>query len=671
MMFRKILIANRGEIACRIIRTAHRLGIATVAVYSETDRHALHVQMATEAYPIGPAPSRQSYLNIPRIIAAARASGADAIHPGYGFLSENADFAEACAAANLIFIGPPPSAIRAMGSKSAAKSLMERAAVPLVPGYHGDAQTPARLAQEALRIGYPVLIKASAGGGGKGMRVVENPADFPEHLAAAQGEALASFADDRVLIERYLTRPRHIEIQIFADRHGNIVHLFERDCSIQRRHQKIIEEAPAPGMTEDRRAEMGRAACEAARAIAYEGAGTVEFIVENEEYFFMEMNTRLQVEHPVTELITGQDLVEWQLRIAAGEPLPKRQEDLSINGHAIEVRLYAEDPARDYLPSTGRLFHLRQPTPRPGIRPGIRPEIRPEIRIDAGVQQGDAITVHYDPMIAKLIAWGQTREEAIRRLRDALDEIEIGGVRTNLALLRAIAANDDFAAAAYDTGFLPRHPELSEGATEPPLPALAAAAAAFLDQNALSARQAASARADPHSPWAAADAWRLNGISDLDWQLQSGPDLHRLRLRPGPLNSFTLERDGIRSAIERDTAAILVDGVRHRVTSAMSVDEAWIFYDGATFTFRLIDPLAPPASAAAAEQRLLAPMPGRIVSIQTEIGAKVAKGDVLVVLEAMKVQMRLAAPRDGTVTSIRARPGELVEEGVELIGFDD
>ena len=393
-MFHTILIANRGEIACRVIRTARRMGIRTVAVFSDADRNALHVELADEAYPIGPAPARDSYLNVTAVLDAARLSGAQAIHPGYGFLSENADFADACAAARIVFIGPPPAAIRAMGSKSAAKSLMGQADVPLVPGYHGDAQDPALLADEATRIGYPVLIKASAGGGGKGMRVVTAPADFTEALALAQGEARASFGDDQVLIERYLTAPRHIEIQVFADRHGNVVHLFERDCSIQRRHQKVIEEAPAPGMSTDRRAAMGSAACDAARAIGYEGAGTVEFIVEGDDFFFMEMNTRLQVEHPVTEAITGQDLVEWQLRVAAGEPLPLLQDALTITGHAIEVRLHAEDPARDYRPSTGTVRHLRQPLPGDGIR------------VDTGVRQGDAISIYYDPMIAKLIAHG-------------------------------------------------------------------------------------------------------------------------------------------------------------------------------------------------------------------------------------------------------------------------
>ena len=396
-MLTSVLIANRGEIACRIIRTARRMGLRTVAVYSDADRDALHVADADEAHAIGPAPARDSYLRGDAIIAAALRAGAQAIHPGYGFLSENAGFAEACAAAGLVFIGPPPAAIRAMGSKSAAKSLMDQAGVPLVPGYHGENQDPAQLAAEAARIGYPVLIKASAGGGGKGMRVVDHAGGFTAALGLAKGEARAAFGDDQVLVERYLTRPRHIEIQVFADTHGNVVSLFERDCSIQRRHQKVVEEAPAPGMDPARRAAMGAAACDAARAIGYVGAGTVEFIAEGDAFYFMEMNTRLQVEHPVTELITGQDLVEWQLRVASGERLPLLQDDLSIRGHAIEVRVYAEDPARDFVPSVGRLTWLRQPQGAPGIR------------IDSGVRQGDEITIHYDPMIAKLIAYGATR----------------------------------------------------------------------------------------------------------------------------------------------------------------------------------------------------------------------------------------------------------------------
>ena len=656
-MFDTLLIANRGEIACRVIRTARRLGIRTIAVFSEADRLALHVELADAAYPIGPAPARDSYLNIPNIIDAARKSGAQAIHPGYGFLSENAEFADACAAAGLVFVGPPAAAIRAMGSKSAAKSLMESAGIPLVPGYHGAAQDPAHLAAEADRIGYPVLIKASAGGGGKGMRVVDAPADFAEALAVAQGEARASFGDDQVLVERYLTAPRHIEIQVFADRHGNIVHLFERDCSIQRRHQKVVEEAPAPGMTSERRAAMGQAACEAARAIGYEGAGTIEFIVEGPDFFFMEMNTRLQVEHPVTEAITGQDLVEWQLRVAAGEALPLTQTDLQIDGHAIEVRLYAEDPARDYRPSTGTLHHLRQPAASPGIR------------VDTGIRQGDAISIDYDPMIAKLIVHAPTRPDALRRLRAALSDYEVAGVKTNLDLLRAIAASPGFNAGAVDTGYLAQHPDLlapTDQAAPPQVHALAAAA--ILQRRALTAHAAAEARADPHSPWAATTAWRLNGTPAQNLLLRDGETEILLRCFPSE-DAVTVETGGQRIRVTLTPDSVWHDGEHHPAAVAGPDTALTVFFAGRTWPLALIDHLAPQAGQGAADERLLAPMPGRIVSLHTTVGATVTKGTVLIVLEAMKVQMRLAAPRDGTVAAIRAQPGDLVEEATELVEF--
>ena len=658
-MFTKILIANRGEIACRVIRTARRLGIRTVAVFSEADRGALHVELADEAYPIGPAPARDSYLNIERVLAAARNGGAQAIHPGYGFLSENAEFAEACAAAGIVFIGPPPAAIRAMGSKSAAKSLMAEAGVPLVPGYHGQAQDPALLAAEAARIGYPVLIKASAGGGGKGMRVVTDPAHFADALALAQGEARASFGDDQVLIERYLTAPRHIEIQVFADRHGNTVSLFERDCSIQRRHQKIIEEAPAPFMSPARRAAMGQAACDAARAIAYQGAGTVEFIAEGDNFFFMEMNTRLQVEHPVTEAITGQDLVEWQLRVAAGEPLPLEQDGLAIDGHAIEVRLYAEDPARDYRPSTGTLHHLRQPQAGPGVR------------VDTGVREGDAISIYYDPMIAKLITHGATRADALRRMAAALAQYEVAGVQTNLDLLRAVIASEGFAAGAFDTGYLVKHPTLL-GADKPaaPLAALAVAAASLLARRGADAAAAAGRRADPHSPWATVSAWRLHGTGTQELVLRDGERDITLRCTPQPGGAIAVAAGDAAVFVEPEPGAAWLDGVRRAATVTGSGAGMTVFLDGATWPLAVVDRLAPPSGHAAGDERLLAPMPGRIVSLHTSVGSTVSKGDVLVLLEAMKVQVRLAAPRDGTVTTIHAQPGDLVDEGVELVAFE-
>ncbi len=500
-MFDKILIANRGEIACRVIRTARRLGVATVAVYSEADRQALHVELADEAVAVGPAPAAESYLRGERIIEAARRTGAQAVHPGYGFLAENAGFAQACADAGLVFIGPPPDAIRAMGSKSEAKALMEKAGVPVVPGDHGDNQDPKHLAGAAEKIGYPVLIKASAGGGGKGMRRVDDAKDFAAALDGAKRESASAFGDDTVLIEKFVERPRHIEIQVFADGHGNAVHLFERDCSIQRRHQKVVEEAPAPGLDEARRTAMGAAAVEAARAIGYVGAGTVEFIAGPDgDFYFMEMNTRLQVEHPVTEMITGLDLVEWQLRVASGEPLPLGQDDLAIAGHAIEARVYAEDPARGFLPSTGELHHLRPPEEGDGVR------------WDTGVRAGDAISMHYDPMIAKLIVWsGEGRADAVRRLRRALASCEVAGVTTNLDLLGAIAAHPAFAAGGCDTGFVEQH---FDSLVPPPAPpdgsALACAALALELRRREEAAARAAASGDPHSPWHQVNGWRLN-----------------------------------------------------------------------------------------------------------------------------------------------------------------
>ena len=662
-MFRTVLIANRGEIACRVIRTARALGMRTVAVYSDADRDALHVRLADEAHWVGPAPARDSYLRIDRIIEAARRSGTEAIHPGYGFLSENAGFAEACGDAGIVFVGPPASAIRAMGGKSAAKALMAEAGVPLVPGYHGADQDPALLAREAAHIGYPVLIKASAGGGGKGMRVAADAAGFADALALAQGEARASFGDDRVLVERYLQRPRHIEVQVFADSHGNVVHLFERDCSLQRRHQKVLEEAPAPGMTPERRAAMGAAACQAARAVGYRGAGTVEFIVAASRgasqagdgaFFFMEMNTRLQVEHPVTEFITGQDLVEWQFRVAAGERLPCGQDDLRIRGHAIEVRLYAEDPARDYAPSVGTLRHLRPPRETP------------DVRVDTGVRQGDAITVHYDPMIAKLIVHGPDRPAAVARLRAALDEYEVAGVQTNLGLLRRVAAHPAFAAAELDTGFLGRHEELLDSSdTEPPSAALAAVAAAVL---ARFARDLAGT--DPHSPWAQATAWRLNGEGHQDFVLRHAGAEHAIRILPRANGSWLLDVFGRRLDVVPAGDALVVDGVRRRVAVTEDGDAFTAVADGTAWAFALVDRLAAPASAAAGGDRVAAPMPGRIVSVDVTPGQAVARGAVLLVLEAMKVQMRLLAPRDAVVAAVGVAAGELVEEGTELVSFE-
>ncbi|MDX1576797.1 MAG: acetyl-CoA carboxylase biotin carboxylase subunit, partial [Kiloniellales bacterium] len=498
-MFERLLIANRGEIACRVVRTAKRLALRTIAVYSEADKNALHVALADEAEPIGPPAAAESYLNIEAVLVAAKASRAEAVHPGYGFLSENPDFAEACAAAGLVFVGPPAEAIRAMGSKDRAKVLMERAGVPVLPGYNGRAQSTKALERAAAKLGYPLLIKPSAGGGGKGMRRVDRAADLGPALDGARREAAAAFGDARVILERFLARPRHIEVQIFADQRGRALHLFERDCSIQRRHQKVIEEAPAPGLSAKLRAAMGRAAVAAARAIGYVGAGTVEFLVDGKSFYFMEMNTRLQVEHPVTEMITGHDLVEWQLRVAAGEALPCGQGDLAITGHAIEARLYAEDPARDFLPAPGRLERLR--FPKEGRH----------LRIDSGVREGDEISHYYDPMIAKLIVAGKDRPAAVARLTRALAATEISGVATNLAFLERIAAHADYRAGRIDTVFVERHGESllpADGLVSDE--ALALASLAVLLRREAEARAAARASDDPYSPWQETDGWRLN-----------------------------------------------------------------------------------------------------------------------------------------------------------------
>jgi 3-methylcrotonyl-CoA carboxylase alpha subunit len=652
-MFTKILIANRGEIACRVIATARRMGIATVAVYSDADANARHVELADEAWPIGPAPARDSYLRTDRILDAARQSGAQAIHPGYGFLSENAAFAAACQAAGIVFIGPPASAIEAMGSKAAAKTLMERASVPLVPGYHGEAQDPALLASEAARIGYPVLIKASAGGGGKGMRVVASAPEFQAALEGAQREAASSFGDDRVLVEKYLGRPRHIEIQIFADTHGNAVSLFERDCSIQRRHQKVLEEAPAPGMDPARRRAMGEAAVAAARAVGYVGAGTVEFIAEGDDFYFMEMNTRLQVEHPVTEAITGQDLVEWQLRVAHGERLPLLQDELAITGHAFEARIYAEDPARDFLPSVGTLTHLHQPRERPGVR------------VDTGVRQGDAITPNYDPMIAKLIVHGPDRATALQRMLGALAEYEVVGVQTNLGLLRAIFGDPDFAAADLDTGFIARHPEVMAPPPSNPRDADTAWAAAALAV----LGDAPVVDGDPHSPWAVLDAWRMNGDGYQDLVFDRDGDRTTIRAHLRPAGTVLDLPSGPVTAVTGPGGVLRLNGQTRRAQVVRRGGDITVVIGGQNHALRHIDPLAPPSSDAAGSDRVTAPIPARVTRVLVSPGEAVVKGAVLLVLEAMKTEITLTAPADGIVATIRHAVGDMVEEGTDLVTF--
>jgi 3-methylcrotonyl-CoA carboxylase alpha subunit len=667
-MFRKILVANRGEIACRVISTAKRLGIATVAVYSEADAGARHTRLADEAWPIGPAPARQSYLVGERILEVARRSGAEAIHPGYGFLSENADFAAACAAAGVVFIGPPASAIRAMGSKAESKALMERSGVPLVPGYHGEAQDLPLLTAEAARIGYPVLVKASAGGGGKGMRVVGGPEEIEAAIEGAKREALASFGDDRVLIERYLTQPRHIEIQVFADSFGKTVSLFERDCSIQRRHQKVIEEAPAPGMAPARRRAMGEAAVAAARAVGYVGAGTVEFIAEGNAFYFMEMNTRLQVEHPVTEMVTGLDLVEWQFRVAAGEPLPVPEEQLTLHGHAIEARIYAEDPARDFMPAVGTLAHLRQPREVPG-----------HVRVDTGVRQGDTITPNYDPMIAKLVVWGEDRAAAVRRLAAALAEYEVVGPQTNLDLLRAIAGHPAFAAAELDTGFIARHAGSlmggSPAAAGDEAVIWAAAALATLREQREQVAALARDAGDRWSPWAQADAWRMNGEGYQDLHFRRGEE-NPVTIRAHPLGQarFRLDLPGgaVPAELAEDEAGtlLLLDGVSRRLRLVRRGDELVVVLCGRNHLLHRIDPLAPPRTETAGNDRVRAPVPGRVSRVLVRPGELVAKNAPLVVIEAMKMELTLRAPMDGRVESVPHQAEEMVEEGTELVTFE-
>ena len=668
-MFTKILIANRGEIACRVAATAHRMGIKTVAVYSEADANAKHVAVCDESVLIGPAPAKESYLRADKIIEVAKAAGAQAIHPGYGFLSENEDFAEACAKAGLVFIGPPASAIRAMGSKSAAKVLMEKAKVPLVPGYHGDTQDADFLQDQADKIGYPVLLKASAGGGGKGMRIVEKSADFKAALESCKREAINSFGDDKVLVEKYLTRPRHIEIQVFADSKGNCVYLFERDCSVQRRHQKVLEEAPAPGMTEERRRAMGEAAVAAAKAVGYVGAGTVEFIANQDgSFYFMEMNTRLQVEHPVTEMITGLDLVEWQLRVAFGEALPKKQEELSINGHALEARIYAENPEKGFLPSIGTLRHMRTPAAVSFELGKGRTAAGPAaIRIDSGVREGDAISPFYDPMIAKLIIWGKDREEALGHMAQALSEYQIVGLATNVAFLKRLVESKPFSQADLDTGLIERHhAELFPPAPQTALPVLALAAASLL----VSEQNAGAAANDP---WAGTSGWRMNGtlLRTLEYSDESGKypvtigydDIGWSIAQGSAKADMTLvERDGKHLVIKLDGATV-------RGTVVRDGEMFHVFTGGAHFPLHYNDPLAHAGEAEAEGGRLTAPMPGKIVAVLVDKGKSVEKGAPLLIMEAMKMEHTIAAPANGTVEDLLYAVGDQVAEGAQLLAF--
>jgi 3-methylcrotonyl-CoA carboxylase alpha subunit len=626
-MLKSVLIANRGEIARRVIRTCKKLGLRTVAVYSDADANALHVREAVEAVHIGASPAKESYLRGDKIIAAAKQTGAEAIHPGYGFLSENAEFAEAVIKAGLIWIGPKPDSIRAMGLKDAAKKLMAEAGVPTTPGYLGEDQSEARLEEEADKIGYPVLIKAVAGGGGKGMRKVEKKGEFKAALASAKREAASSFGDDRVLLEMYVQRPRHIEVQVFGDTHGNVVHLFERDCSLQRRHQKVIEEAPAPGMDEATRKAVADAAVLAARAVNYVGAGTIEFIADASEglrgdrIWFMEMNTRLQVEHPVTEEITGQDLVEWQLRVASGEKLPLKQEELKINGWAMEARLYAENPETGFLPSIGRVTHF-YPLEEP-------------VRLDAAVDQGDEISPHYDPMIAKVIAHGATRTVALESLRRACAELEVWPVKTNAGFLVRCLNDDRFAAGDVDTALIATQGEKLTGRPAPSAEVIDQAAAALLGTpKGYAQRGSAEAR----SPWRRISGFRLNAPSSLTVRMKAD----------GKVYEAAADR-------ERGDARSVVDG-----------ETAIVFLCGDVYEFHLDTGERSGGEAAAGDGAILAPMPGKIVSVAAKAGASVKKGDPLLTLEAMKMEHALTAPFDGKLVELKAKAGDQVVEGAVL-----
>ncbi|PRX10810.1 UNVERIFIED_ORG: 3-methylcrotonyl-CoA carboxylase alpha subunit [Martelella mediterranea] len=655
--FNKILIANRGEIACRVIRTAHHMGIATVAVYSDADRHSLHVEMAGEAVHIGPSPVGESYLVGERIIAAALETGAEAIHPGYGFLSENPDFVEAVEDAGLTFIGPSAAAIRAMGLKDAAKDLMEKAGVPVVPGYQGSRQEPGFLAEEAARIGYPVLIKARAGGGGKGMRKVERREDFAEALKSASREAAAAFGDPHVLIEKYVTAPRHIEVQVFGDSHGNVVHLFERDCSLQRRHQKVIEEAPAPGMSEAVRAAMTQAAVRAAEAIGYSGAGTIEFIADGsgplrpDGFWFMEMNTRLQVEHPVTEMITGIDLVEWQLRVAAGAPLPLSQSGIAMNGHAFEARLYAEDPARDFLPVTGRLEHLAFPS---------------EGRFDTGVRTGDTITPFYDPMIAKVITHGPDRASALARLADALDGTHVAGTATNAAFLSSLARQTDFVAGAFDTGLIER--ELASLTAAADLPEVHVALAAIL-----------ALGIDPAAPHLGFRIWggafhdvRLSARNRAYERCLSLAQGGAMRLSGGPeavtLNDIAIGEASISARCGETRRHFEARFVRVPQSDGLLVS---VHMNGRAEDFVLVDERGGAAAMADETDAVIAPMTGTIVQLSVSVGDMVEAGQKLGVMEAMKMETALVAPRSGRVASVECAEGATVEDGAVLVTFEE
>jgi 3-methylcrotonyl-CoA carboxylase alpha subunit len=645
--FRTLLIANRGEIACRVIRTARAMGLRTVAVYSEADADALHVAEADEAVLIGPARARDSYLNIANVIDAARKSGAEAVHPGYGFLSESAEFAQACADAGLVFVGPTAPMIVAMGSKSGSKQLMEKAGVPLVPGFHGEAQDEATLASEAGKIGFPVLVKASAGGGGRGMRVVRSAGELPDAIVSAKREAKAAFGDDRMLIEKYVDNPRHIEVQIVGDTHGNLVSLFERECTLQRRHQKVIEEAPSPTLGPAQREAVCAAARKAAGAVNYVGAGTIEFVSDGRDVFFIEMNTRLQVEHPVTELITGVDLVEWQLRVAFGEKLPLTQDQITLNGHAVEARVYAENPHKNFMPSVGRITTWRTPTESNGLR------------IDAGYRDGDMVSPNYDAMLAKVIAWAPTREAAIDRLNRGLEDTDVRGIVTNIPFLSALVTHPQVRANTIDTGFIERElAALTPPAAVPGDLELSAAVAAILSEETTTEA----------SPWQTA-GWMPVGRRQRVFKFRHGEREHTVTLHYGHGPSQLLIGNRTFAFVASPGQGqfdLTLDGARSRIHAVIEGHELYVRTRHGRFEMHWVDPFGGDDEEQIGEDKIVAPLPGTVVALLAEEGAHLEKGAAILTLEVMKMEQTLRAPFAGVLTSLRCRVGDIVQEGVEL-----
>ncbi|MGA7997923.1 MAG: acetyl/propionyl/methylcrotonyl-CoA carboxylase subunit alpha [Bradyrhizobium sp.] len=651
--FRTLLIANRGEIACRVIRAARAMGLRTVAVYSEADRDAMHVAMADEAVLLGPARARDSYLNIERVIEAAKKTGAEAVHPGYGFLSENAEFAQACLDAGLVFVGPTAAMMTAMGSKSGSKFLMEQAGVPLVPGYHGEAQDEATLSKAADKIGFPVLVKASAGGGGRGMRIVRSAGELSAAITSAKREAKAAFGDDRMLIEKFVLNPRHIEVQVIGDSHGNLLSLFERECTLQRRHQKVIEEAPSPTLDAAQREAVCAAARKAAAAVNYVGAGTIEFVSDGKDVFFIEMNTRLQVEHPVTELITGIDLVEWQLRVAFGEKLPLRQDEIKLNGHAIEARVYAENPHKNFMPSVGKIKTWRMPEALDGLR------------IDAGYREGDAVSPHYDAMLAKVIAWAPTRNEAIDRLNRGLEDADVRGIVTNIPFLSALVTHRDVRANTIDTGFIERElANLTPSAPAPHDREFGAAVAAILGE------EARAARAEAHSPWLASGWMPVGRRQRLFTFRDSHGGEHQVSLQygNGPATLSLGEREmAFKSAPNASGGFDLtLHGIKSHVVSVVEGHELYLRTRNGRFDLHWVDPFGGETEEQVGEDKIVAPLPGTVVALLAEVGATLEKGAPILTLEVMKMEQTLRAPFAGVLKAIKCKVGDIVGEGVEL-----